>query len=144
MKTSLVFKGIEVAGVKIGEVAVAHEYSASEAIQLMMGGKDFIKSFIKDIPEMANDLKKAYDTVQNIENEAIETAQCDDSVEVDLKKMDITYKYCIQAIKNATCENVINEIVDHARIMMDSADYVVIVNTAIQRKQEIGVWHPFM
>lgn len=71
MKTSLVFKGIEVAGVKIGEVAVAHEYSATEAIQLMMGGKDFIKSFIKDIPEMANDLKKAYDVVEAINNDVV-------------------------------------------------------------------------
>ena len=71
MKTSLLLKGIEVAGVKIGEVAVTHEYSASEAINLMMGGKEFIKSFIKDMPEMATDLKKAYDVVEAINNDVV-------------------------------------------------------------------------
>lgn len=78
MKTSLLLKGIEVAGVKIGEVAVTHEYSASEAINLMMGGKEFIKSFIKDIPEMATDLKKAYDVVEAINNDVV----AEDVVEV--------------------------------------------------------------
>ena len=71
MKTSLLLKGIEVAGVKIGEVAISHEYSATEAINLMMGGKDFVKSFIKDIPEMASDLKKAYDVVEAINNDVV-------------------------------------------------------------------------
>ena len=188
MKTNLVLKNIEVAGVKIGEVSVTQEYSASEAINLMMGGKEFIKSFIKDIPEMATDLKKAYDTVQAIENEegvvdvadttvidkyidmikicnskseldqvlmkAIrdENTDLDDIVKIkdeskriiEEKADSITYKYCIQAIKNATCENEINEIVDHARMMLSSADYATITYTAIQRKQEIGVWQPFM
>lgn len=186
MKTSLVFKGIEVAGVKIGEVAVAHEYSATEAINLMMGGKEFIKSFIKDIPEMATDLKKAYDVVEAINNDVVaedvvEVADksvidryidmlndCESKNEVDQvlikaindedveldditrlyheakrtieeKAGSITYRYCIEAIKNSTCESEINEIVDHARIMLNSEDYVVVVNTAIQRKQEIVV-----
>lgn len=71
MKTKFVLKNIEVAGVKIGEFAFEHECSATEAIKLVHGGKDFVKSFIKDIPEIASDLKKAYDCVEAINNEVI-------------------------------------------------------------------------
>lgn len=146
MKTNLVLKNIEVAGVKIGEVSVTQEYSASEAINLMMGGKDFIKSLIKDLPEMAMDLKEGYDTVEAINHEEVEETQCNDSIETSFKSMTnaITYEYCLKAIRNATCENEIDEVVDYARMRMSPADYVTIANTAIQRKQEIGVWHPFM
>ena len=46
MKTNLVLKNIEIAGVKIGEVAIEQDYSVSEILKLANGGKNFVKELL--------------------------------------------------------------------------------------------------
>ena len=49
MKTKLKIKNIEIAGVKIGEVAVEQDYSVTEILKLANGGKNFVKELLKDL-----------------------------------------------------------------------------------------------
>ena len=58
MKTNLKIKGIEIKGIKIGEIAIEQEYSVTEAINMISCGKALVKEFIKEVPEIINDLDK--------------------------------------------------------------------------------------
>ena len=57
MKTIFKLGSIEVQGVKINDIEVTQEYTAKEAIDLVFAGKSFVKSLIKDLPEMLEDLE---------------------------------------------------------------------------------------
>ena len=57
MKTTFKLGSIEIQGVKINDIEVTQEYTAQEAINLTFAGKSFVKSLIKDLPEMLEDLE---------------------------------------------------------------------------------------
>jgi hypothetical protein len=57
MKTIFKLGSIEVQGVKINDIEVTQEYTAKEAIDLVFAGKSFVKSLIKELPEMLEDLE---------------------------------------------------------------------------------------
>ena len=67
MKTTLNLKGIQLGNLKIGDITLEQEYSATEAINLVFAGKKFVKELIKDLPEMLLDLEGAYETFQEID-----------------------------------------------------------------------------
>ena len=101
MKTNLVLKNIEIAGAKIGEVAIEQEYSVSEILKLANGGKNFVKELLKDLPEMLADFKKSIDYI--------------DSVEEDEEKetLIIVNEY-LEGILNATSLDEVSKIVGYA------------------------------
>lgn len=101
MKTNLVLKNIEIAGVKIGEVAIEQDYSVSEILNLANGGKNFVKELLKDLPEMLADFKKSMDYI--------------DSVEEDEEKetLIIVNEY-LEGILNATSLDEVSKIVGYA------------------------------
>lgn len=98
MKTNLVLKNIEIAGVKIGEVAIEQEYSVSEILNLANGGKNFVKELLKDLPEMLADFKKSIDYIESVEEE--ETL--------------IMVSEYLESILNATSIDEVSKIVDYA------------------------------
>lgn len=98
MKTNLVLKNIEIAGVKIGEVAIEQEYSVSEILKLANGGKNFVKELLKDLPEMLADFKKSIDYIESVEEE--ETL--------------IMVSEYLESILNATSIDEVSKIVDYA------------------------------
>lgn len=67
MKTTLNLKGIQLGDLRIGDIVLEQEYSASEATNLMFGAKRFVKELIKDLPEMLLDLEGAFETFQEID-----------------------------------------------------------------------------
>lgn len=111
MKTNLVLKNIEIAGVKIGEVAVEQEYSVSEILKLANGSKNFVKELLKDLPEMLADLKKT---------------------EVTL------FDKCISAINNSILISEIDEIIYETDMSEMSFDEIfTICKTASKRKRQL-------
>lgn len=74
MKTIFKLGSIEVQGVKINDIEVTQEYTAKEAIDLVFAGKSFVKSLIKDLPEMLEDLE----VVSNKFNEIDERVESKD------------------------------------------------------------------
>lgn len=69
MKTNLVLKGLEISGVKIEEVAISQEYSASEVMSCLFGAKRFAKELAKELPGILKDLKVSYDYVEKCNEE---------------------------------------------------------------------------
>ena len=64
MKTTFKLGSIEIQGVKINDIEVTQEYTAQEAINLTFAGKSFVKSLIKDLPEMLEDLEVAFNVMK--------------------------------------------------------------------------------
>lgn len=67
MKTTFKLGSIEIQGVKINDIEVTQEYTAKEAIDLTFAGKSFVKSLIKDLPEMLEDLEVAFNKCNEID-----------------------------------------------------------------------------
>lgn len=67
MKTTFKLGSIEIQGVKINDIEVTQEYTAQEAINLTFAGKSFVKSLIKDLPEMLEDLEVAFNKFNEID-----------------------------------------------------------------------------
>ena len=67
MKTTFKLGSIEIQGVKINDIEVTQEYTAQEAINLTFAGKSFVKSLIKDLPEMLEDLEVAFNKCNEID-----------------------------------------------------------------------------
>lgn len=126
MKTNLVLKNIEIAGVKIGEVAIEQDYSVSEILNLANGGKNFVKELLKDLPEMLADFKKSMDYI--------------DSVEEDEEKetLIIVNEY-LEGILNATSLDEVSKIVGYAyrngSVYGDNLETILI--TAEKKKSEL-------
>lgn len=126
MKTNLVLKNIEIAGVKIGEVAIEQDYSVSEILNLANGGKNFVKELLKDLPEMLADFKKSMDYI--------------DSVEEDEEKetLIIVNEY-LEGILNATSLDEVSKIVGYAyrndSLYGDNLETILI--TAEKKKSEL-------
>lgn len=130
MKTNLVLKNIEIAGAKIGEVAIEQEYSVSEILKLANGGKNFIKELLKDLPEMLADFKKSMDYIDSVEKEE----ECDKEKETLI----IVNEY-LEGILNATSLDEVSKIVGYAyrngSVYGDNLDIILI--TAEKKKDEL-------
>ncbi|MEG1494688.1 MAG: hypothetical protein RR406_00090 [Bacilli bacterium] len=83
MKTLFKIENIEVRDIKIGNITLEQEYTATDAIQLLTAGKDFVKTLVKELPEMLEDLEKAF-------NKAIEI---DERIENSKQETDETFSY---------------------------------------------------
>lgn len=127
MKTNLVLKNIEIAGVKIGEVAIEQDYSVSEILNLANGGKNFVKELLKDLPEMLADFKKSMDYIDSVEKEDEE------------KETLIIVNEYLEGILNATSLDEVSKIVGYAyrngSVYGDNLDIILI--TAEKKKDEL-------
>lgn len=125
MKTNLVLKNIEIAGVKIGEVAVEQDYSVTEILKLANGGKNLVKELLKDLPEMLTDLKKSVDEDEEEYDEEKETL--------------IMVNEYLEDILNATSLDDVSKIVGYAyrngRVYGDNLETILI--TAEKKKSEL-------
>lgn len=127
MKTNLVLKNIEIAGVKIGEVAIEQDYSVSEILNLANGGKNFVKELLKDLPEMLADFKKSMDYIDSVEKEDEE------------KETLIIVNEYLEGILNATSLDEVSKIVGYAyrndSVYGDNLEAILI--TAEKKKSEL-------
>ena len=125
MKTNLVLKNVEIAGVKIGEVAVEQDYSVTEILKLANGSKNFVKELLKDLPEMLADLKKSVDEDEEEYDEEKETL--------------IMVNEYLEDILNATSLDDVSKIVGYAyrngRVYGDNLETILI--TAEKKKSEL-------
>ncbi len=80
MKTIFKLGSIEVQGVKINDIEVTQEYTAKEAIDLVFAGKSFVKSLIKDLPEMLEDLEVAFNKFNEIDESKDMTKELEDFI----------------------------------------------------------------
>lgn len=131
MKTNLVLKNIEIAGVKIGEVAVEQDYSVTEILKLANGNKNFVKELLKDLPEMLADLKKSVDYIESTD---------EDEEEYDEEKETlIMVNEYLEDILNATSLDDVSKIVGYAyrngRVYGDNLETILI--TAEKKKSEL-------
>lgn len=126
MKTNLVLKNIEIAGVKIGEVAIEQDYSVSEILNLANGGKNFVKELLKDLPEMLADFKKSMDYIDSVEED-------------EEKEILIIVNEYLEGILNATSLDEVSKIVGYAyrngSVYGDNLETILI--TAEKKKSEL-------
>lgn len=131
MKTNLVLKNIEIAGVKIGEVAIEQDYSVSEILKLANGGKNFFKELLKDLPEMLADFKKSMDYIDSVEEE-------EEEYDKEKETLIIVNEY-LEGILNATSLDEVSKIVGYAyrngSVYGDNLDIILI--TAEKKKDEL-------
>lgn len=130
MKTNLVLKNIEIAGAKIGEVAIEQEYSVSEILKLANGGKNFVKELLKDLPEMLADFKKSMDYIDSVEKE--------EEYDKEKETLIIVNEY-LEGILNATSLDEVSKIVGYAyrngSVYGDNLEIILI--TAEKKKSEL-------
>lgn len=69
MKTKFTLKNIEVEAIKIGEITIEQEYSVSELISAVNGGKSFVKELLKELPEMISDAQKIVEAIDIAEEQ---------------------------------------------------------------------------
>lgn len=86
MKTTFKLGSIEIQGVKINDIEVTQEYTAKEAIDLVFAGKSFVKSLIKDLPEMLEDLEVAFNKFNEID-ERVESKDMTKELEDFIKEI---------------------------------------------------------
>lgn len=130
MKTNVVLKNIEIAGVKIGEVAIEQDYSVSEILKLANGGKNFVKELLKDLPEMLADFKKSMDYIDSVEKE--------EEYDKEKETLIIVNEY-LEGILNATSLDEVSKIVGYAyrngSVYGDNLETILI--TAEKKKSEL-------
>ena len=93
MKTIFKLGSIEVQGVKINDIEVTQEYTAKEAIDLVFAGKSFVKSLIKDLPEMLEDLEVVSNKFNEID-ERIESRDMTNELENFIKEINKNEDNC--------------------------------------------------
>lgn len=93
MKTIFKLGSIEVQGVKINDIEVTQEYTAKEAIDLVFAGKSFVKSLIKDLPEMLEDLEVAFNKCNEID-ETVESRDMTKELEDFIKEINENEDNC--------------------------------------------------
>lgn len=99
MKTKFTLKNIEVEAIKIGEITIEQEYSVSELISAVNGGKSFVKELLKDLPEMISDAQKVV--------EAIDIAERQERQESEVNNI-------IRRIRNARSLDTVDKIIGNA------------------------------
>lgn len=93
MKTTFKLGSIEIQGVKINDIEVTQEYTAQEAINLTFAGKSFVKSLIKDLPEMLEDLEVAFNKCNEID-ETVESRDMTKELEDFIKEINENEDNC--------------------------------------------------
>lgn len=93
MKTIFKLGSIEVQGVKINDIEVTQEYTAKEAIDLVFAGKSFVKSLIKDLPEMLEDLEVVSNKFNGID-ERVESRDMTNELENFIKEINKNEDNC--------------------------------------------------
>lgn len=93
MKTIFKLGSIEVQGVKINDIEVTQEYTAKEAIDLVFAGKSFVKSLIKDLPEMLEDLEVVSNKFNGID-ERVESKDMTKELEDFIKEINKNEDNC--------------------------------------------------
>lgn len=101
MKTIFKLGSIEVQGVKINDIEVTQEYTAKEAIDLVFAGKSFVKSLIKDLPEMLEDLEVAFNKFNEID-ERVESKDMTKELEDFIKEINENEDNCPFKVVNVT------------------------------------------
>ena len=77
MKTKFTLKNIEVEDIKIGEITVEQDYSVSELISAVNGGKSFVKELLKELPEMISDAQKVAEAIDIAEEQERQKSKVD-------------------------------------------------------------------
>ena len=77
MKTKFTLKNIEVEDIKIGEITVEQDYSVSELISAVNGGKSFVKELLKELPEMISDAQKVVEVIDIAEEQERQKSKVD-------------------------------------------------------------------
>ena len=77
MKTKFTLKNIEVEAIKIGEITIEQDYSVSELISAINGGKSFVKELIKELPEMISDAQKVVEVIDIAEEQERQKSKVD-------------------------------------------------------------------
>lgn len=93
MKTIFKLGSIEVQGVKINDIEVTQEYTTKEAIDLVFAGKSFVKSLIKDLPEMLEDLEVVSNKFNGID-ERVESKDMTKELEDFIKEINKNEDNC--------------------------------------------------
>lgn len=93
MKTIFKLGSIEAQGVKINDIEVTQEYTAKEAIDLVFAGKSFVKSLIKDLPEMLEDLEVVSNKFNGID-ERVESKDMTKELEDFIKEINKNEDNC--------------------------------------------------
>ena len=107
MKTKFTLKNIEVEAIKIGEITVEQDYSVSELISAINGGKSFVKELLKELPEMISDAQKVI--------EAIDIAE-------EQERQENKVNCIIHCIRNARSFETVEKVMDKARTDADLDD----------------------
>ena len=77
MKTKFTLKNIEVEAIKIGEITIEQDYSVSELISAVNGGKSFVKELLKELPEMISDAQKVIEAIDIAEEQERKKSKVD-------------------------------------------------------------------
>ena len=77
MKTKFTLKNIEVEAIKIGEITIEQDYSVSELISAINGGKSFVKELLKELPEMISDAQKVIEAIDIAEEQERQKSKVD-------------------------------------------------------------------
>ena len=107
MKTKFTLKNIEVEAIKIGEITIEQDYSVSELISAVNGGKSFVKELLKELPEMISDAQKVVEAIDIAEEQ-----------ERQKSKVDCIVRY----IRNARSFETVEKVIDKARTDADLDD----------------------
>lgn len=107
MKTKFTLKNIEVEAIKIGEITIEQEYSVSELISAVNGGKSFVKELLKELPEMISDAQKVV--------EAIDIAE-------EQERQENKVNHIVRHIRNARSFETVEKVMDKARTDADLDD----------------------
>lgn len=67
MKTLFKMEGLEINGVKLGNMVVEQEYTAKEAVELIAYGKQFMNEIVEELPEFLSALQVGYDKFNSID-----------------------------------------------------------------------------
>lgn len=67
MKTGITLRGIEIEGIKLGEVKIEQEYSLTEAIGTAKFVKEFIVELIEEMPSIINKVENAFNGVEEVQ-----------------------------------------------------------------------------
>lgn len=107
MKTKFTLKNIEVEAIKIGEITIEQDYSVSELISAINGGKSFVKELLKELPEMISDAQKVVEVIDIAEEQERQKSKVD---------------CIIHHIRNARSFETVEKVMDKARTDADLDD----------------------
>lgn len=107
MKTKFTLKNIEVEAIKIGEITIEQDYSVSELISAVNGGKSFVKELLKDLPEMISDAKKVAEAMDIVREQ---------------ERQENKVNHMICHIRNARSFETVEKVMDKARTDADLDD----------------------